>query len=415
MGRIDLIELEARREELTKCVNCGLCQAVCPTYLTDGYEGLTARGKIEIIRGMLASELTPSPQIADLADDCLSCYACKTVCPAGVDTARLWTAMRQDLGKLATTRGNKSRALKYSIGSPALMAAGARRIGRLYGFQREHPQAARLGKFGLPVFNGAPYIDNLQEVYSPVGEPVGRVGLLIGCSGNLTTPWAVDAAITLLRGAGWEVIVPKEQGCCGAPAINNGQWKLARKLAAKTVSIFDSLGVHVVTSPDATCAASMGHDYDNLFLTSSNPPDGLNRFKGKVRPLDELVGDALDKGRYKFHPLKVDVTMHDSCHAVHFGAGKRWRELLKAIPGLNLVEMKESALCCGFGGSYSVMHRRTSDRIAERKMDHARTTGADILLVTSPGCQIRMQSQPADAAPMPQVRFVAELIAGMAV
>jgi len=415
VGKLALVETEARADELAKCVNCGLCQAVCPTYLVEGHEGKTARGKIELMRGMLDGRLKQSTGIADLVDDCVTCYACQTVCPAGVKTELLWTALRQDLASFATNTTKKRRALKWTVGSPKLMKLGVRRYGRMYGFNRQRPREAKLGKFGLPVFNGAPYLDSLQELYPAIGEEVGRVGLLIGCSGNLSAPWAVDAALSLLRTVGWSVVVPKTQGCCGAPAINNGQWKLGRKLASRVIRLFDELGVDWVTSPDATCSSAMSTDYLNLFADDPDQLEAAMRLSAKTIELGNLIAKALDEGRLKFHPLKVAVTVHDSCHSIHLGGGNRWRDLLRAIPGLEIREMNESSVCCGFGGSYALMHPVTSERIAARKMTNAAQTGAEIVLVSSPGCQIRLQSLETGAVEQPSIRYVAELLAGMAI
>jgi len=407
-------EIDARSDELAKCVNCGLCQAVCPTYLIDGYEGKTARGKIELMRGLLDGSLKPSTAIADLADDCLTCYACRTVCPAGVETDRLWTAMRQDLAPFATNTKRKRRALHWSVGSPRIMRLAVRRYGKLHGFDRKRPSEAKLTRFGLPLFSGAPYLESLESEYPAFGEEIGRIGLLIGCSGNLSTPWAVDAAISLLRTSGWRVIVPKSQGCCGAPAINNGQWKLARKLARKTLDVFEEAGVDRITSPDATCSATLSHDYLNLFAALPADLERVEELSKKRVELGNILGEALDDGRLKFHPLKVAVTVHDSCHSFHLGGGGRWRDLLTAIPGLEIREMRQPSLCCGFGGSYSAMHREGSDRIAARKIADAVSTGAELILVSSPGCQIRLQSVSTGDVEPPQVRYVAELLAGMA-
>jgi len=410
-----LTEIEARADELAKCVNCGLCQAVCPTYILDGHEGKTARGKIEMMRKMLAGELKPSTRIADLADDCLTCYACQTVCPAGVKTERLWTALRQDLAPLASDAGRKGRALRWSIGSPKLMRLAVKRYAKLDGFDRHNPAMARLGRFGLPLFKEAPYIDSLQEIYPGIGSEKGRVGLLIGCSGNYSTPWAVDAAISLLRTIGWTVVVPSTQGCCGAPAINNGQWKLAGKLARQTIETFLAHDVQYITSPDATCSSCLAHDYLNLFAANDDVLLGAKEIASKTVELGNLLGMALDEGLLKFHPLKVAVTVHDSCHSIHSGGGNRWRDLLNAIPGLEIREMRESSVCCGFGGSYALLHRESSDRIAARKRQNAGDTGAEIVLVSSPGCQIRLQTADGVSENSPSIRYVAELLAGMAI
>lgn len=414
MGRLNLLEIAARAEELDKCVNCGLCQAVCPTFLIERHEGRTARGKIALLKKLLEEQIEPSPSIADLADDCLTCYACQTVCPAGVKTERLWTAMREDLNVLSTTTKKKSLALRWTVGNPAVFRRVVRRLSNVEGFDRNRPSLARLSRYGLPIFKGAPYLDKVKEIYPAIGKEIGRVGLLIGCSGNLTAPWAVDSTITLLRQCGWTVVIPKDQGCCGAPAINNGQWKLAKRLARHNLAIFDNLDIQAVTSPDATCIAAMSHDYLNLFLGEETGEFSVERIAGKAIELSHLAAKALEEERIHFNPFKAVVTIHDSCHSTHVGKSARWRELLKAIPGLEIREMAESSLCCGFGGSFSVLHRETADKIADRKMNNAISTGAEIVIVGSPACQIRLQTNNSGEN-QPQVRMAVELIAGMVV
>jgi glycolate oxidase iron-sulfur subunit len=269
--------------------------------------------------------------------------------------------------------------------------------------------------YGLPFFKGAPYLDSLEERHEAIGREVGRVALIIGCSGNFTAPWAVDSAISLLRTAGWTVLIPRQQRCCGAPAINNGQWELARKLAIDNLTMLDGLEVDAITSPDATCAAAIKYDYNNLNLADDLTRNRLERISGKTTELSQLLGRALDEGRLKFQPFKVSATVHDSCHSTHLGSMNRWRDLIRAIPGVDLREMSNSKLCCGFGGSYAVMHRESSDRIARRKMYDGASTGAEIMLVGSPGCQIRLQSIDVPEHNLPQVRLAVELLAGMAV
>jgi len=405
---LPLAESAAVAGELAKCVNCGLCQSVCPTYIVDGHEGKTARGKIELMKGMLSGRVTPSSSIADLFDDCLTCYACQSVCPAGVRTEALWTAARQDLAPIASTRSRKHRLLKFTVGSPALLNVTARLGGFAAGFSRKHPERARLGRFGLPLFRGAPYLPRLPDVVEPEGETIGTVGLLLGCSTNFSAPWAADAAISLLTRAGWRVVIPHTQGCCGAPAINNGEWPLARKLAQRTIALFSDPSFDRITSPDATCLSAIKSDYGHIFAGCDDKPEDLSILQGKTRQLGNIVADAAYGRQLNFGRVRAKVTIHDSCHATHLGEPARWREVLARVQGLELIEMEASRHCCGFGGSYALFHREVSTRIAGRKMDQARATGAATLLVGSPGCQIRLQSLEGERL---EVRYAGEFLA----
>ena len=384
-----LAEIAARAAELDKCVNCGLCQSVCPTYLQGGHEGLTARGKILLMKGMLAGEVAPSGSIADLFDDCLTCYACQTVCPAGVRTEKLWTAARQDLTPLSPTGRKKRRGLYWTIGKPALFRLETRLAAMLWGRGGNQLITSETSERRL-ISKQAPYLRLLANEYPATTSEIGSVGLLVGCSSNLVTTWVADAVIKLLTKAGYRVVVPKEQVCCGAPAINNGDWRMARYLAARNITLFTEVGVDFVTSPDGTCASAMRQDYLELFCEDDKQRSAAEELANKVADISSLAARAPDLGVLNLKRTGTSVTVHDSCHITHIG-GNRWRDLLKQVPGLEVREMAESTHCCGFGGSYSVFHPESSQAIARRKIERALRTGASQMLVGSPGCLIHIQ------------------------
>ena len=388
----NLPEVKLRVEELDKCVNCGLCQAVCPTFLVKGNEGLTARGKIALLKDLLDGSLQPSATIADLFDDCLTCYACQTVCPAGVKTQHLWTASRQNLAALSRTGKIKYLGLNWTIGKPKLFEFEVNLTGWLAGFNRDNHQQASFKGMRFPIFRGAPYLQRLKEEYPPLGEEIGTIGLLLGCSSNLATPWIADATIDLLTAAGWRVIIPREQVCCGAPAINNANWDVARRLARLNLKVFNSLGVDRISSPDGTCVAAFKHDYFEIFRKEPEILPDVERLSSVTIDLSAIIAEAVELKRIRFKQLKSIVTLHNSCHITHLGSGNRWQEILDGIDGLELRVLPESDHCCGFGGSYVFFHHDTSKRIAERKVERVLETGADEVLVGSPGCLIQLQS-----------------------
>ncbi len=387
-----LIETALRSDELNKCVTCGLCQAVCPTFLYSGSEGLTARGKIVMMRAMLDGALALSPSLAALFDDCLTCYACQSVCPSGVQTERLWTAARQDLADCYSTSQLKRWGLKWTIGKPWVFRLLVR-LGGLFGFAPDDPQGVDLDAL-LPLpFRGAPALRKLREEYPPVGESRGSVGMLLGCSVNLYEPHVAEGAIKLLTAAGYRVLIPKNQVCCGAPAINNSAWTTARKLALRTARLFNGLNVEVVTSCDATCAGAMINDYRELFLGEKIELAEVERLAAKTRQLGQVLQTAVDSGWLRFDTCDAKVTVHDSCHSTHYRQGKvNWRKVIQRVPGVVIVEMADAGHCCGFGGSYSFTHRRDSMAISEVKLRHAIATGAQEILVGSPGCALRLLS-----------------------
>lgn len=406
-----LNEVLFREEELNKCVNCGVCHSVCPTYLNLGREGLTARGKIFLLRAIAEGRLKPTKSVADEFDDCLACYACQTVCPANVRTEKLWTTSRQDLAKYSSTNWKKKLGFHFTIRKPRIFNFLIR-LGGFLGYDRKVDFHKRNGTRELLPFKGAPYLFRLRESYEPDGEPLGSVALLLGCSVNIYAPEVVDAVIKLLVAGGWSVKIPRKQVCCGAPAINNGDWNTARKLAKKNLKVFTSAGTDYITSCDATCGGALGHDYSELFLRDKRLKPEFDEFSGKVVRIDGLIHESIQKGRLAFGSLKRSITLHDSCHSIHTGPTPLWREILSQVPEINLVEMDKSDHCCGFGGSYMFFHPKTSVIIADQKLQNAARSGAEEILVSSPGCMIRLKSlEQYKKNTRLKIRHIAELLA----
>ncbi|MFN3821109.1 MAG: (Fe-S)-binding protein [bacterium] len=403
------IEIALRENEISKCVHCGLCQAVCPTYLVERHEGKNARGKIVLLKGLLSGELKPNAYLADWFDDCLTCYACQSVCPSGVQTSRLWTAARQDLASVATHTSRKRLILRWTLGKPRLFRS-LLRIGSLVnGINPHFHFLARLDHGRIPISRKAPYQHKVQKIYEPPdGTPLGSVGLVIGCLGDISLPWAVDGAISLLVKSGWRVILPKPQGCCGAPAINNGDWELARSLAIRLAKLFSKWDWDFVTSPDATCTSTIRHDWQEIFLSQGGAREGVKKLSSKVRGLWELVETGIKAGRLEFKDTHTRVALHHSCHSFHLPPANRWEVVLRKIPGLEIVPMEDEHLCCGFGGSYAKYYPEQSYRIAQRKIRKAKESGAEIMLVGSPGCLIRLNGVDEGSIP---VEYIAHFLA----
>lgn len=412
LSRNRWVELSLRADELAKCVHCGLCHAVCPPYLVDQHEGKTARGKIDLLQGLLAGTLKPSAQISQWLDDCLTCYACQTVCPAGVRTERLWTAARQDLAPYNPHTFRKRVGLRWTIGKPGLFRILLKLSAAVMGVNPHFHSRFRLFSGGLPVSRLAPLQSRLQDVYEPVsGAALGTVGLVIGCSGDIAVPWAVEGAIQLLIKSGWRVVVPKWQGCCGAPAVNNGDWALARRLVRRLARLFERYDLDYITSPDATCSAAMRHDWLEIFHSQKSVPEPVKRAVVKVRGLWELVEVGVRSGRVSFKDSRTQVALHHSCHSFHLFPTHRWEAILRRVPGIEIVPMDSDHLCCGFGGSYALFYPEHSKAIARMKIDRAREAGAELLLVGSPGCLLRLNGVDEES---PRVEYVGYYLSQLA-
>lgn len=237
-----------------------------------------------------------------------------------------------------------------------------------------------------------------------------RVALFVTCLVDLFRPSIGFASAKLLEDAGCEVFVPI-QTCCGQPAYNSGDRRLAKALARQVIDSFSSYDY--VVAPSGSCAAVLAKHYPALFADDPNLSGRANQFAGKVHELASFLTDVLgvDKVAATF---ARQVTFHDACSGLReLGVAAQPRKLLKSVAGLELVEMEECDTCCGFGGTFAIKFGEISAAIVERKVENIETSGAPVVLAGDLGCLMNMAGKLArDGSPI-EVRHFAEVLAGM--
>ncbi|RJP75061.1 MAG: (Fe-S)-binding protein [Candidatus Zixiibacteriota bacterium] len=378
--------------EIDKCTSCGLCKVVCPVFDLSHREAESPRGKINLLRALLEEKLDPAEGSVDVFNRCLLCYACQDACPAGVLTERVWIAAREILADEVGRPFAKSMLLRRVLPQPRLVslavslgrrAPGSDQVVRLRGMTLPRPASNRLDRL-------------LPEVLEPEGRLAGTVALFPGCLISEVFPHLGLRAAQLLAALGYRVVTPRDRVCCGAPAFNNGDLGTGRRLAEKNLELFNQLDVECVLSPDATCGGAFTHEYDMLFPAGSQWRSAYQLFRDRVLDFGEFLEKALDgQVDLRFQPLPYRLTVHDSCHLNHLQHKAQVpRRLVQRIPGLQISENSESDLCCGFGGSYSVMFPNESRAISRRKLDALRQA-AGMVMVGSPGCLWKLRSEAA--------------------
>ena len=387
-------------EELDKCAACGTCHSICPVYNLTRDETLSARGKIQMLRALSSGELSESKTGKDLFNRCLLCYACETVCPSGVATSKIWIKAREHFARQLGS-GFKGSAIRTV--SDWKYLTGALKAGRI--LQNTIPGMNSIPGTFRPKIAEKFLVDYLPDVVPAIGERKYRAGYFVGCISNFFLGSIGIAVIHTLSALGCEVVIPKEQVCCGAPAFNNGELDSAKKLARKNIEVFLEADVDIITSGDATCGGSFLHEYSQVLNVDENYGDFCRRYR-------EIHGLVLDLGLVSgMKEIPAKVTYHDSCHLRHTqGVISEPREILRSLPGIELVEMRDSELCCGFGGSYSLFHAADSAGISEDKLSNAIDSGAEVLVASSPGCVLKLREE-AEARKLPiEVRHTFELI-----
>jgi glycolate oxidase iron-sulfur subunit len=381
---------------LRACVHCGICLPQCPTYRVLGQEMDSPRGRLYLMRAAAEGRTGLTPQLAHHLDLCLGCRACETACPSGVPFGQLLEATRGQLeraGVRAPGAGRGTlRLLLALFPRPDRLRVLLRAL-RLY--ERTRLQAAVRGLDLLAPFKRLRALEGLlpalpaaaraalPEVTPARGERRGRVGLLTGCVQSVFFPHVNAETARLLSAAGWDVVAPRGQGCCGALHLHAGRLGEFRVLARPLVTAFPSDLDFVVTNA-AGCGSTL-KEYGHWF-----PGADAERFAAKVRDVSEVLAEA----ELDLDPLPVTVTYHDPCHLVHGQRVKSQpRALLRRIPGLRLVELAESELCCGSAGIYNVQQPEMAGELARRKVERIRETGARTVVSGNPGCLLQIAQE----------------------
>jgi glycolate oxidase iron-sulfur subunit len=217
--------------------------------------------------------------------------------------------------------------------------------------------------------------------------PRGRVGLMLGCAQRFLLPEVNRASARVLARAGYEVITPRAQGCCGALHLHLGDLAEARALARAMIAAFDESGVALVAANAAGCGAAM-KDYGHLLQDDPDWRERAVAFSGRVKDISELLADVDWNGDLR--PVAATVAYHDACHLSHAqGIRREPRALLGRIPGLRLLELPEADVCCGSAGVYNLLQPGVADRILERKVAHLRGTGAEFVAAGNIGCLLQ--------------------------
>ena len=391
------------------CIRCGLCLSVCPTYATDRVEMQSPRGRVALIRAVGEARLPLlSPGFHEHLYHCLDCRACETVCPSGVKVGELVLAARAEVEKVRRAplaeRLIKLVALRLALSSSRRLARFVAPL-RLYqrlGVQRLVRATRALDRLPgglkvlgamealLPPLPARPLHVDLGEVTPARGERKYRVGFFLGCMMSVMLAETSRATVRVLAENGCEVVTPKDQVCCGAPHVEEGDAAFLRKLARRNVEVFSRYDLDYVVADCAACSAETKR-YGKLLADEPAYAEKARAFSARVREISELLAEI--PLRKPLAEVPSRVTYHEPCHLCHAqGIRRQPRQLIQAIPGVQLVEMRESDWCCGSAGVYNVTHAERADRILARKVRNVKATGADVVATGNPGCLLQLQA-----------------------
>ncbi|MFM7675619.1 MAG: (Fe-S)-binding protein, partial [Synechococcus sp.] len=376
------------RPSTDPCVHCGFCLPTCASYRVLGTEMDSPRGRIHALKAIEAGELELDATTASHFDSCLGCFACVSACPSGVRYDELIEATRPKLNapELRSPAQRAFRALLFALLpypqrlraalTPLRAYAGTplQRLARWSGLTRLlGPQLEAMEQL-LPPLQPDAFLDGLPLVVPAQGERRARVGLVLGCVQRLFDPAVNAATLEVLTANGVEVVIPPSQGCCGAVTHHQGELEQTRELANALIESFRAVvGPGKAAGPEpldavVVAASGCGHTlkhYDRLLESDQGVA-----FASQVRDVHQFLAElglseAFQAGLGPLshsdgQPASADnpvvVAYHDACHMLHGqGISAEPRQLLRAIPHLQLREATEAGVCCGSAGIYNLV------------------------------------------------------------
>jgi glycolate oxidase iron-sulfur subunit len=381
---------------ISDCVHCGFCLPTCPTYVLWGEEMDSPRGRIVLMKE--GHEEISAPLVTHL-DRCLGCMACVTACPSGVQYDKLIEDARPQLERNFErpplerahrrlifglfTRPGRLRAL--APGAAAAHKLGLPRLARRKRIRRLVPRLAAIAAM-TPDAPLKRSLTRLPERFEAQGEKRGTVALLQGCVQRVFFSHVNEATARVLAAEGFEVHMPRQPRCCGALALHAGEDPQARELAKRTIEELEHYDTVVVNA--AGCGSAM-KDYEHVLRDEPEWASRAADFAARVRDVSEFLAEA--EPRAERREVRMKVAYHDACHLAHAqGVRSQPRDLLRGIPGIELVEPAEWELCCGSAGIYNLVQPEPAAELGERKARNLLETGAEAVVAGNPGCALQI-------------------------
>ncbi len=387
--------------DVLQCMRCGLCLPTCPTYRTDGLETQSPRGRVAMIKAVIDGDLPASQDFIDHMYHCLDCRNCQTVCPAGVKAAELILEARHRIEENRPQPYIKKFLLDYAIRDQKLLSrlvsplrlyqlSGIQALVRKYSVLKLISSDLDLMEALLPPLSSRMLSETIPEEMPAVGKEKGRVGFFLGCAMNILFPHVSRSTVQVLNMAGYTVVIPKGQKCCGAPNIAEGERDVYREMAEHNVRLFEGLGLEAVVTDCAACGMEL-KAYHEMLARSGNIAGEARTFSSIVRDVSEFLAGALDKD-VRFGAIPERICFHDPCHLRH-GQGiiAAPRELLRRIPELTVSDVPDDGQCCGSAGTYNVTHPERSMKILEAKVRAIAQVGPERVVTSNPGCLMQLE------------------------
>jgi glycolate oxidase iron-sulfur subunit len=391
------------KQYIDDCVHCGFCLPACPTYVLWGEEMDSPRGRIYMIKKAAAGEAPLDGRFRQHMDNCLGCMACITACPSGVEYNKLIEPVRAQIERnlprglgerlfrklLFATFPHPSRLRLLAAPLLVYQKSGLRALLRASGIPKLLPKRLAAMESLLPEVSAHSF-DRLPAIIRPRTAPRRRMGMLSGCVQQVFFPHVNAATARVLAAEGCEVVIPRQQACCGALMLHSGMEDEAVALAKKMIAVFETAEVDTIVINSAGCGSAM-KEYGHLLRDDPAWAARAAAFSAKCKDISEVLCELEPQAPRQ--PLQLRVAYHDACHLQHAqGIHDQPRRLLGGIPELQVAEIPEGSLCCGSAGVYNLLQSETANQLGDRKVENLISTGAEAVLSANPGCLLQLMN-----------------------
>jgi glycolate oxidase iron-sulfur subunit len=379
---------------LRRCVHCGLCTAVCSTYVVLGDERDSPRGRIYLMKDMFESARDPSVEVRRHIDRCLSCLSCMTTCPSGVDYMHLVDHARAYIEE-RSPRPAKTRFMRQLLA-------------RVVPYPRRFRWALRAAPFARPFrglmrrtgFNELATMIDMAPAVVPRGarfsgpgtaatksERRARVILLAGCAQQVLRPSINDATIRLLARRGIDVVVASGSGCCGALVHHLGREDDAKAQARRNIDAWSKeMGKGPVDAVivNASGCGTVVKDYGHMLANDPVYAERARTISAMARDVSEFVAGVGIGAPERWSSIRV--AYHSACSLQHGqGITDEPKELLTKA-GFSVVDVPEGHICCGSAGTYNILQPEIASQLRQRKVAHIKSTRPDVVAAGNIGC-----------------------------
>jgi glycolate oxidase iron-sulfur subunit len=409
---------------LRHCVRCARCLPVCPTYQETGLEVQSPRGRLSLIKAVEDGRLSFDEEVEEHLYHCLDCRMCNTVCPANVPIGENIVAARAAFGErrgrpwwrklvfehLLISADRLDRALwplriYQRLKLPRLIRPLLRLLPGCLGQLRQMEAL-------LPTLPPRPLHQTLAVVTPANGRRQYRVGFFLGCMMSEIFAVESQATVQVLTQTGCEVVTPKKQVCCGAPQDDQGNREKLRQFARKNIALFESIGeVDAIVSDCAACSGML-KEYGELLHHDPDFAGRARAFSARIKDIYEWYDQILPASLGRAGDQFISVTIHDACHLANAqGVCQPQRRVLNRMQPVKLVEMAEPSACCGSAGIYNITHPDMANKRLERKMNNIKASGASVVVTNGPGCLLQLKAAVQAQRAGVEVKHISQLVA----